>query len=73
MNTTPRVEYGEFKNPGNRMLCSKISTLCIGDYISLFCEDIPGFLCADGFTDEKVYIQVLIIDFRLVELPQGDI
>ncbi len=64
MASTPRIiDYGEYKAVNRDSLHDqhkqKIESLCIGDYVSLFSEDAPGFLCADGFTDEKVYVQVL--------------
>ena len=66
MARTPRItDYGEYKAVNRNSLHDqhkqKVGSLCIGDYVSLFSEDVPGFLCADGFTDEKVYVQVLHI------------
>lgn len=34
-------------------------SLCVGDLISLFVEDLNGFLSADGFTEDSLNVQCL--------------
>ena len=35
------------------------SVLCVGDMISLYVEDLNGFLCADGLTDSSLNVKCL--------------
>ncbi len=35
--------------------------ICIGDFVGLFIEELNGFMTADGFTDDGLYVQVLLV------------
>lgn len=37
----------------------KAGPICIGDFVSLFVEELNGFMTADGFTDDGLYVQCL--------------
>lgn len=39
----------------------KAGPICIGDFVSLFVEELNGFMTADGFTDDGLYVQVIAV------------
>lgn len=43
-------------------------SICVGDVISLFVEDLNGFLSADGFTEDSLNVKCLREDEICVPL-----
>lgn len=48
--------------PADNAVTVSEHSICVGDMISLFIEDLNGFLSADGFTEDSLNVQCLCED-----------